>query len=97
MLKVRRLLGTVGCKCEPSPKKTPSCQQFLVEYYREMRGCYLELRREEKDVLLMGQITAMTNSSDQVSTENTHKDAERQRSRGTFFHEAKHVCFPLHR
>ena len=81
-----------GCKCELGPKKTPCCQQFPVEYYREMRGYCLELRKEEKDILIMGQIKAMTNSSDHVSTENRHKDAERQRTRGTFFHEAKRVC-----
>ena len=64
-----------GCKCELGPKKTPCCQQFPVEYYREMRGYCLELR---KDILIMGQIKAMTNSSDHVSTENRHKDAEQE-------------------
>ena len=81
-----------GCKCEFGPKKTPCCQQFPEEYYREVRGNCHELKREEKDVLMMGMITAMTNTSKQVSTENRHKDTDRQRIRGTYFHQAKRVC-----
>ena len=50
------------------------------------------MKKEERDVLLMGQITAMTNTSEQVSTESRHKEAERQRAIGTYFHQGKRVC-----
>ena len=41
-----------GCRCELGRNKTPCCQNFPEAYYREMRGYWFELKKEERDVAL---------------------------------------------
>ena len=59
-----------------------------------MREDCVQLSKEEKDILLMGQIMAMSNTSllTKHSTNHRHTEHERKRSRAAYFHQGKRVC-----
>ena len=67
-----------GCSCALGPDGTPCFAQFPREHYTTMR---VQLSKEEKDILLMGQIMAMSNTSllSKHSTNHRHTEHERKR------------------
>ena len=49
-----------GCKCNLGPKGTPCHKLFSATQYQEMRDECRELTREELDLVVMGELRALT-------------------------------------
>ena len=83
-----------GCSCTLGPSNSPCYAQFSRDYYATMREDCAQLTREEKDVLIMGQIMAMSNTSPLTkhSSHHRHTSQERKRPRAAYYHQGKRVC-----
>ena len=81
-----------GCGCRLIPGGC--CHQFTQEHYEQVRSWCASLSRPELDMLLMGQIMSLTNTSELSvhSTSYRHKEQERARSRMTYYHQGLKVC-----
>ena len=51
-----------GCSCQHANKKTPCHRLFTADEYRTMRGDCRELTQDELDLVIMGQLSALTQS-----------------------------------
>ena len=49
-----------GCSCKHGPNKSPCHKLFTAAQYREMRDKCRELTRDELDLVIMGQLRALT-------------------------------------
>ena len=83
-----------GCSCSLGPDGSPCFAQFSRDHYATMREDCAQLTREEKDILIMGQIMAMSNTSTLTrhSSHHRHTPQERKRSRAAYFHQGNRVC-----
>ena len=76
-----------GCSCV---KRCSS--HFSLDYIQSMRTQCLKLSRNELDMVLLGQLIASTNTSDNIALESHHRNKERQRAYTTYYHAGKVVC-----
>ena len=69
-------------------------QTFTADYIASVRAQCSELTRDELDLVLLGQLSAFINTSDQTehSTAHRHSPSSRQRSYMQFWHSGKRVC-----
>lgn len=81
-----------GCGCS---KKCSS--YFSGDHVRDMRDQCSSLSHTELDMAVLGQLTALTNTDDNVVTESRHKERVRQRIHRTFYHAGKIVCIKTFR
>lgn len=82
-----------GCSCTLGPDGGPCCHQFSEEQYRDMRSQCAELSHEQLDLVIMGQIMAMTSTSDLTRHSITHRKKEnRQLSYTSFYHHGLRIC-----
>ena len=81
-----------GCGCSLAPGGC--CQQFHRTQYDQMRSWCAALSRAELDMLLMGQIVGLTNTSELTvhTTSHRHKEQERVHSQMTYYHQGLKVC-----
>ena len=80
-----------GCSCALGPDGSPCCQIFTVSHYREYRSQCLEMLRDQLDVLLLGQLAALTNTSD-MCVRAKHQPKQRQRKYSPLQHQQVRVC-----
>lgn len=78
-----------GYSCTYGRDGSPCCQLFTVQHYSEMRSWCAELTRSEKDLLMKGQIMALTLRTDTCmnTLQHRHTHASRQREYTTYFHQ----------
>ena len=76
-----------GCSCQHGPKSTPCHKLFSAAQYREMRDECRELSRDELDLVVMGQLRALT-LRDPV----TQRATTRVRSNAQFLFGGHHIC-----
>lgn len=79
-----------GCRCSTGPGGTPCCRQFPVEHYRNMRDWCAELTKEQREMVLKGQIMAMTSTT--ATTTYRHQPHQRQREHTTYRHQGLEIC-----
>ena len=75
-----------GCGCEVLNGK-PCSAQFTTSHYREMRNYCAELDRDSLDLVVLGQIMALTSTSEMVIKRKT----ERKKSTVLFRHLSQKV------
>ena len=80
-----------GCGCRKAGGK-PCSGCFEVAHVKEMRLSCQTLEKCELDMFIMGQLSALCNTSNTVSTLNRHKEEERKKSYTSFFHQHKPIC-----
>ena len=83
-----------GCSCPFGPDSSPCCRQFQPEHYHEMRCWCSELTKQEKDLMIKGQLMAMTNTSKitKHSTTHQHSYQERVQQRTYYLRQGLSVC-----
>ena len=83
-----------GCTCTLGPSGQPCCSIFKLEHYRDYRAQCLEMTKEQLDLVILGQIAALTFSSTNLhnSSQHRHSPQERQRQYITFLHQHQPVC-----
>lgn len=83
-----------GCSCTIGPNNTPCCQRFPVSHYQEYRAQCLEMSKEQLDMVIIGQMEALTYSTNQCirSITQRHSPQERQRQLVMFLHQHHRVC-----
>ena len=83
-----------GCSCSLGQDDSPCFAQFSRDHYATMREDCAQLTREEKNILIMGQIMAMSNTSKLTkhSSHHWHTPQERKRSRAAYYHQGDRVC-----
>lgn len=88
---VQRFL-TNGCGCDLADG--PCSSTFSVESVESYRGQCSELTRTELDMVILGQLSAFTNTSSLTlhSTKHRHGPTNRQRSYMPFWHGGRRVC-----
>ena len=84
---------TKGCGCAIF-KDRPCSGMFNYEYIYDFRSQCAELTREELDMMLLGQLSALTDTSEQSANSlvHRHSPASRQRSYTHFVHRGKRIC-----
>ena len=82
---VRYVAG--GCSCRHGPKNTPCHKLFSATQYREMRDECRELSRDELDMVIMGQLCALT-----VRDGRTQRASDRVRSSTQFRFGGHRIC-----
>ena len=80
-----------GCNCSFGPNNTPCCKLFSIEHYLDMQSWCAGLTTSELDMVMMGQIMSLTDTSERT-TSLKHKERKRQRIRATYLHKGKRVC-----
>ena len=79
-----------GCSCKHFDGG-PCCRLFSASHYQEVRDQCRELSRSELDLVVMGQLLALTNSGDMTQAKK-HIPKERQRSFTYFKHGGHTIC-----
>ena len=79
-----------GCACKHFDGG-PCCKLFSTSHYREVRDQCRELTRSELDLVVMGQLLALTHSGAMTQAKK-HKPKERQKSFTYFFHGGHKIC-----
>ena len=51
-----------GCNCKLAPDGGPCCRQFSPQQYQDMRSQCAQLSHNELDMVVMGQVFAMSDS-----------------------------------
>jgi hypothetical protein len=74
-----------GCKLECS-------SYFDAEHYQATRDDCREMKKEELDLVVLGQIMAFIHTSGTVGTQSRHTPSPRQRSRVEFAHNGRTIC-----
>ena len=84
---------TKGCGCAIF-KDRPCSGMFNYEYIYDFRSQCAELTRAELDMMLLGQLSALTDTSEQSANSlvHRHSPASRQRSYTHFLHRGKRIC-----
>ena len=82
-----------GCTCLQGGSG-PCCRMFSESHYQEYRSYCFEMSKGELDMLIIGQISCLTNTSDLTrhSTHHRHKLAERQHAFSQLRHKGLPVC-----
>ena len=81
---------SVGCGCHQQ------CHtKFDPQYIKQFRLSCLELARGELDSVILGQLSAFSNTTDFVATDSRHALKHRERSSTTYYHQGKTVCASL--
>ena len=82
-----------GCGCALHNGR-PCSGQFTIDHYLEFRGQCKELTRAELDMVLLGQLSAFTFTSEQTvrATLQRHPSEGRQHSYTMFWHRGLKVC-----
>lgn len=82
-----------GCSCVYGPGGRPCCQHFSRQQYLDFRAQCAELSHAEMDMVLMGQVMALSESRDLTRHSLTHrKNENRQRGYMFFYHQGLRVC-----
>ena len=65
-----------SCNCSHGTQQSHCCQQFTIEHYNSMMNWCVKLKWEERDMVMMGQIMTLTNTSHltQHTTSHQHKE-----------------------
>ncbi len=79
-----------GCGCHKN--QGTDCSKLFTTYLLAMRCSCLELAKRDLDMVLLGQLMASMNSSDQVVTESRHQGTPRKRVRMAYHHHSHPVC-----
>ena len=83
-----------GCSCVHGPGGGPCCHQFSAQQYLDFRAQCAELSHAEMDMVLMGQVMALTDSSGLTRHSLSHRKKEnRQRGYMFFYHQGLRVCW----
>ena len=82
--------ATNGCTCQLGHKQQPCCTTITSDEYKSYRISVLELTKKELDLVVIGQIAAMTNLSD--VRVNRHFSQTRKHQHSTFLHGGRRVC-----
>ena len=82
--------ATNGCSCQLGHKQQPCCTTITSDEYRSYRISVLELTKKELDLVVIGQIAAMTNFSD--IRVNCHFTQSRRHQQSMFLHGGRQVC-----
>ncbi len=83
-----------GCGC--SKLKGQNCvQQFSASVVQEFRSQCQQLSRNELDMILIGQLEAFGDNSDNTSTEWRHSPTQRSRIHCSYHHKGKIVCLKM--
>ena len=80
-----------GCSCTHGPDSQPCCQSFPVTYYREHRNICIEMTRDQLDLVIMGQLSALTYTSTHSLRHSSPRD-ERRRTTTKFLHHQNSIC-----
>lgn len=78
-----------GCGCKQDQGK-PCFQSFPREHYESLRMQCAELTRNDLDLILFGQLSALLSTT--ASTQSHRPATSRQRSSMTFYHRGIRVC-----
>ena len=76
-----------GCSCNLGPKGTPCHKLFLAAQYQESRDECRELTREELDLVVMGELRALT-----LQSEKTERARDRVRTFSKFQYGGHRIC-----
>lgn len=79
--------ATRGCNCNLGPKSTPCHRLFTAMQYRDMRDECRELTKQELDLVVMGELRALT-----LQTRKTKRATDRVRSFSKFQFGGHRIC-----
>lgn len=68
-----------GCSCSHGQDGQPCCKSFPISHYREYRDACLEMTRDQLDMVIMGQMAALTYNS----SHSLHRRQYQERHRET--------------
>ncbi|XP_064390673.1 uncharacterized protein LOC135338462 isoform X2 [Halichondria panicea] len=85
-----------GCGCHKN-KGTDCSKHYTIEYLLAMRCSCFELTKHDLDMVLLGQLMASMNMSEQVVTESRHPGTPRKRVRIAYHHQGHPVCARMYR
>ena len=80
-----------GCGCQLY-NGGPCSEEFTLDHVLGMRSKCCELSRNDLDMILLGQLMAGMNLSDNVVSESGHRAVSRQYSLTNFSHGGRRVC-----
>ena len=85
-----------GCGCKKCNGR-PCSLQFYTNHVQQMRTSCFALSHSELDIALLGQLSALMNTSADVIVESCHSAKSRQNSYSAHYHQGKAVCTQMFR
>lgn len=86
-------LSTFTCGCTRILKGKACSSLFSPQYYQKMRDSCAELLKNDLDNIIKGQIMAFTSIDDKTHCTSRHSSKERDRIRGTYYHQGYKICW----
>ncbi len=87
---VKRFMGTT-CGCKLYGGK-PCSEHFKLTHITEIRMSAMDLSHSELDMVILGQISACSNQSEDVVVESRHVATGRKHCYSSYIHQGKPVC-----
>ena len=84
---------TFTCGCTRILKGKSCSTLFSPQYYQTMRDSCAELQKNDLDNIIKGQIMAFTSIDDITRCRSRHSSKERERVRGTYYHQGHKICW----
>ncbi len=80
-----------GCGCTLRNGQD-CCQKFSANHIADTHSQCAALSHDELDMLILGQLMALINTSDTVVTESRHSSKHREHTYTTYSHGGQHIC-----